>query len=145
MRWLALVVVVAACGTPGPRPLGYDVESCAHCHMTLSDRRFGGEVILRTGRVIPFDDAGCLVTWLAGEGPPDVHSIWVSDFLPPHDLLRAEEAVFLVSEAIHTPMDYQIAALASGSRADSVRNALGGELVPWDRLRGIIQAREASR
>jgi copper chaperone NosL len=143
MRRLLLLGLVAGCGSPGPRPLAYDGEACAHCQMTLSDRRFGGELVLGTGRVIPFDDAGCLITYLTREADlaSRVHSVWVSDFLPPHQLLDARQAVFLASDSIRSPMDYRLAALRPGARADSLRAALGGELLSWDRARALIESR----
>lgn len=137
---VSVAALLAACGSPAPRPLAYDAEVCSHCHMTLSDRRFGAELVLATGRVIPFDDTGCLISFLAGDSATAaaVHTIQVTDFLPPHALLDAAGAVFLVSDSIRTPMDYHIAALAARS-ADSVRAALGGELMSWDQARAMIR------
>jgi len=135
------LVMLGACGSPAPRPLGYDSETCSHCHMTLADRRFGAELVLSTGRVIPFDDTGCLITFLGADTvPARIHSIHVVDFLPPHALLNADSAVFLVSDSIRTPMDYHIAALSRG-RSDSLRAAIGGELLGWEQARAWIQVR----
>lgn len=110
--------------------------------MTLADRRFGAELVLTTGRVIPFDDTGCLISFLASDSVAAgrIHSIQVVDFLPPHPLLEVAGAMFLVSDSIRTPMDYHIAAL-SRRNADSVRAALGGELVSWEQARALIQTR----
>jgi hypothetical protein len=107
--------------------------------MTLADRRFGAELVLPTGRVIPFDDTGCLITFLASDSASAAaaHSILVTDFLPPHALLDARGAVFLLSDSIRTPMDYHVAAL-SPQRADSVRAEMGGTLISWDQARAKI-------
>jgi hypothetical protein len=107
--------------------------------MTLTDRRFGAELVLTTGRVIPFDDTGCLITFLSGDSS-SVAVVQVTDFLPPHTLLDARSARFLVSDSLRTPMDYHIAALSPAS-ADSVRSALGGELMSWDQARALIRRR----
>ena len=115
-----------------------------HTLDVFTDRRFGGELVLRTGRVIPFDDAGCLVSYLGSDpGLADrQHSVWVTDFLLPHDLIRAGEAVFLVSDAIRTPMDYRVAALRPGPAADSLKAELGGTLLSWDAVRDLIRSRQ---
>ena len=132
----SVLLVTAACGAPVPRPLAYGTERCAHCHMTLVDPRFSAELLTRSGRVIPFDDPGCLATFVATNGLPaaQIRSLWVSAFLPPHALLEVSGAVFLRSDSLHTPMDYGVVALAPGPRADSLRAALGGELLSWDSL-----------
>ena len=101
--------------------------------MTLADPRFTAELVTRTGRIIPFDDPGCLGTYVATEGiaSEEVRSLWVSDFVT-HELLEVSQAVFLKSESIHSPMDYQLAAVRAGPRADSLRMAIGGRLFSWD-------------
>lgn len=140
---LGLVLVAAACGTSQPRPLAYGTEVCAHCHMTLADPRFSAELLLDTGKAIPFDDPGCLAAFVGG---PDasavrIRSLWVSDFVPPHALMDVRAAVFLRSDAIRSPMDYHLAALRPGAEADSVRAALGGELLSWDDAARSVRSR----
>lgn len=129
-----LALLAVACGTPGPVPIDYGVVECDHCHMTVTDPPFAAELVTTTGKVHVFDDPGCLAAFVAeGTVPPDqVHSLWVNDFLSPSDLLRAEEATYLRSDRIRTPMNTEVIALRPGTRADSLRAAWGGELIPWD-------------
>ena len=138
-----VVLAAAACGTPGPRPFAFGSEPCAHCHMTLADPRFAAELVARTGKVFPFDDAGCLAAFVVAGGlrGADVASLWVADFTRPDSLLTASGAVFLRHDAFHTPMDYRIVAFRDRRQADSARAALGGgEILSWtgvlDRVRG---------
>jgi copper chaperone NosL len=142
LRFLAILLAAAACGAPGPRPLAYGTETCAHCHMTLADPRFSAELLTTTGRAIPFDDVGCLGSFVATHGVPagQIRSLWVSEFLPPHALLAVSRAVFLRSDSLHTPMDYGIVALAPGPRADSLRTALDGELLSWDQVLATLRS-----
>ncbi|HTL04705.1 MAG TPA: hypothetical protein VL241_03100 [Gemmatimonadales bacterium] len=140
---LGVLLAAAACGAPGPRPLAYGTENCAHCHMTLADPRFSAELVTVTGRVIPFDDVGCLGSFVATGGLPaaEIRSLWVSDYLPPHALREVARAVFLESDSLHTPMDYRLVALAPGPRADSLRAVLGGTLRSWDAVLAGLRAR----
>jgi copper chaperone NosL len=135
----------AACGTPGPRPLAFGAEQCAHCHMTLADPRFAAELVTRTGKAIPFDDVGCLAAFVATGGleADAIRSLWVADFARPDSMLAADQAVFLRSDALRTPMDYRLVALRPGPGADSVRAALGGELVPWSRVLELVRGSPA--
>lgn len=132
--------MAAACGASGPRPLAFGAEACTQCHMTLIDPRFAAELVTTGGRGIPFDDAGCLATYIATGGLPSerIASLWVTDYLEPDSLLAVEQAVFLRSDALRTPMDHQVVALRPGPAADSLHRRLGGELVSWAAvLRGV--------
>lgn len=137
---LGVLLAAAACRTPGPRPLAFGTEQCSHCHMTLIDPRFAGELVTTTGKVIPFDDVGCLAAYVAGDGVPKerIASLWVNEFSAPDSMLEVRRAVFLRSDSLRTPMDYHVVALRPGPAADSVRAALGGELLSWHQVLRLI-------
>lgn len=143
LRGLALLLgtlTAAACSTPGPRPFAFGAEQCTHCHMTLADPRFAAQLVTTTGKVLPFDDVGCLATFLATGGVETglVHSLWVSDFLRPDSLIAVAQAIFLRSDSLRTPMDYLIVALRPGTEAERLHQQLGGALLRWDDvMRGI--------
>ena len=136
VKALGLLLIAAACQAPGPRPLGFGTAQCAHCHMTLADPRFAGELVTTTGTFIPFDDVGCLATYVAtgGIAGERIASLWVNDFARPDSMLEVHRAVFLRSDTLHTPMDYHVVAFLPGRVADSMRAALGGELLSWDQV-----------
>lgn len=141
-----ILATAAACSSPKPRPFAFGEEACTHCHMTLADPRFAAELVLRTGKVLPFDDVGCLATFLAtgGAAPAAVHSLWFSDYLDPGVLLPAAEVVFLQSDSLRTPMDYRVVALRPGPAADSLRQRLAGRLIRWDDVQALFQATPGS-
>lgn len=131
---LALVLVLAACGVPGPRPVALGSELCGHCHMTVSDDRFIAQLVTATGKVLVYDDPGCLATALrdgvvAGDR---VRSIWVTDYRDTPTLIDAEEAWFVRSDAVHTPMGSGLAAVRSAEQARDLAVELGGTVLRWD-------------
>jgi len=113
--------------------------------MTLSEPRFAGQLVTTTGKVIPFDDVGCLATFVAtgGIARDRIHSLWVNDFLRPDSLLDVTAAVFLQQDSIHTPMDHGLLALRSGAQSDSVVARLGGRLLSWNDVLGLPRIRPA--
>ena len=128
-----LLALVAGCGEPGPAPVAYGTAECDHCHMTLADPPFAAELVTTRRKVYVFDDPGCLAAFVA-EGtvaPADVHSLWVSDFLAPGPMLPVEQATFLRSDSVRTPMNTHVVALRPGARADSLRAAWNGEFLTW--------------
>jgi len=121
-----------ACGAPRPGRIIYGGDACAHCHMTIADPRFAAQLITPKGKVLAFDDIGCLVAYararLPGVPAPDV---WVNDFLRPDSLLEGTHAVFLQADSIATPMGSHLLAIRPGASADSLRMLLGGRILTW--------------
>lgn len=134
--WYAAAALLGAaalaCGRPGPTPIAFGEAVCEHCHMTIADPRFAAELVTQTGKVFAFDDAGCLATFAVSGpvGPEQVHSAWVTDFRLPGTLIPAQDAIFLRTEQIRTPMDSNLLAVPR-SAGDSLRAALGGTLLDW--------------
>ncbi len=143
-RWIVTLGGVAAlgCAAPAPRALVLDGDVCRHCHMTVADPRFGGEIVLGTGKVYTFDDAGCLAAYLDdGPVPADrIHSLWVVDYLHPESLVPAADAVYLRSSQVQTPMRYDVIATRPGAAADSLATALGAARLSWPALRALTRA-----
>jgi copper chaperone NosL len=128
------LAAVAACGAPGPRPIVLGETPCEHCHMTISDPRFAAELVTTHRRIRMFDDAGCLAAFVA-DGAGDagaIRSLWVSDFLHPGIMVTAEEAHFVRSDSLRTPMDTRVVAVARREAADSLAQAMGGVVVAWE-------------
>jgi len=147
LRWWArglsvlLGTAALACAEPGPVPITMGELPCEHCHMTIADPRFAAELVTRTGKVFVFDDAGCLATFAVGGtvAPGQVHSAWVTDFRQPGTLIPAEDALFLRTDSVQTPMGSNLLAVPRAA-GDSLQAALGGTLLDWA---GVLAAARA--
>lgn len=133
----ALLGLTGACAVQGPRPVVLGADACSHCHMTVSDPRYVAQLVTTTGKVLIYDDAGCLAAALRdGVVEADrVGSLWVTSLLEPGTLLAATDAWFVQSGAIHSPMASGLAALPTAAQADSMAAALGGQVLRWDAIR----------
>jgi copper chaperone NosL len=111
--------------------------------MTVSDPRFAAELVTRKGRIFVFDDVGCLATFTAtGPVPPDqVQGVWVTDLRHPGTLIPAQDAMYLRTDSLRTPMGSHLVAVPRQA-ADSLRSALGGELLDWSAV--LARAHAAS-
>jgi copper chaperone NosL len=118
----AVVVFMSACA-PEPRPLNYGKDSCHFCKMTLSDKRYGAELVTKKGKVYVFDDLNCMVSFeQKGEVPSDQVALRLAArFDVPQTLIHVEEAVFLYARDLKSPMRADVATFGSQSAAADVQ------------------------
>jgi copper chaperone NosL len=111
--------------------------------MTIVDQRFAAELVTRTGKVYAFDDVGCLATFAVSGpvGPEQVHSAWVTDFRLPGTLISADDAIFLRTDSVRTPMSSNLLAVPRAD-GDSLQAALGGTLLDWAQV--LAAARDSA-
>ena len=133
-RFVTLVLLAAACATPAPRAIVYDADACAECRMQISDRRFGAEIVTRTGKVVEFDAVECLLDYERRVGGADIQSVWVTDFRRPATLVPAERARFVQVPGGKSPMGRGILATATDEGARDLRSKYGGAVKQWSEL-----------
>ena len=133
-----LVLVAAACATPEPQPITYGVDQCDYCRMTITDERYGAELVTRTGLVRRFDSPECLAAYTHEHPEEEVHSRWVTDFRRPPRLIRVEEAYFLHSPNLRSPMGLNLTAFGEAIEQEAVLNSFGGEILSWDGVLGLV-------
>jgi copper chaperone NosL len=129
-------LVTLGCAEPGPDAIHYDTDACDHCRMTIASPSFAAQLVTRTGKVYRFDDPGCLAAFVAAKQVPigDVHSVWVNDHARPGSRVKAQDAVFLVSGRIRSPMNSGTAAFASREAAATLQSDVGGQVERWNDL-----------
>jgi copper chaperone NosL len=130
---LAVVVLMGAC-SPEPRPLNYGKDACHFCKMTLSDKRYGAEIVTQKGKVYVFDDLNCMVGFEAkGEVPSAQIALrLVARFDVPQTLIAVENAVFLHASELKSPMRADVAAFGSQSSAQEIQKQYNkGEIMNW--------------
>lgn len=138
---LLAAVLLAGC-EPEPRPIRYGEDACAHCRMTVSDARFGAELVTATGKTLAFDSIECLAEFFQThtDGAADVHSVWVTAYDVPETLMPAEAAAFLQSPGLRSPMGAGLAAFRDRLTAEQARAEYGGELLDWAGAVAHVQA-----
>jgi len=104
--------------------------------MTISDMRFGSQLVTTKGRVYNFDDVQCMVAFVK-EGSvtrEDVAHCYLPDYANDNKLLPAEGLFLLKSESLKSPMRGDIAALVSEAEWEKVHEIHTGERLTWEDL-----------
>jgi len=127
---LAISLAVCLSCARGPRALVAGEDSCDYCRMTITDTRYGGQVVTSRGRVLTFDAVECLASYVAETAPSEIRSIHVSDYRT-QAMVRAEDAVF-VRGSLNSPMGQGLAAFAApDSSLPALRAEFDGEVLHW--------------
>ena len=142
---LAITLAVSLSCARGPRALVVGEDSCDYCRMTITDPRYGGQVVTSRGRVLTFDAVECLASYVAETPSSEIRSVHVSDYRT-RAMVSAEEAAF-VRGALNSPMGQGLAAFAApDSSLPGLRAEFGGEVLRWkDVLAGARTAAADAR
>lgn len=132
MRALIIISVLflslASCMPEKPKPIALNTDACEFCKMTISNGKFGAEIITKKGRVFKFDDLGCMVQFSKSQ---EVQSFYVSEYLSDNQLIPAETAHFIKGEEIGSPMRGNFAAFASPEQQDEYAQKLKAKPMSW--------------
>lgn len=131
-------LLVGACN-PEPAPIRIGEDACATCLMGIADVRFAAEAVSRTGKTHMFDSAECLASFTIRSDDP-MHSLWVSDFGDPPSLIRVEDAYFLISPTLASPMGLGVSAYGRVEDRDGAVNAFGGRPAIWVEVLDHVRA-----
>jgi copper chaperone NosL len=133
LSFALLAVVLSACQEPPAKPVDIKTETdqCTSCKMPIQDARYAAEMVDHNGTMRKFDEVGCLVTYIKNKVPRhDFRAIFVSDY-DGKQWLKADEAVFVKSEAIKTPSDGGVVAFRDKTRADAVASQFKGQVIAF--------------
>jgi copper chaperone NosL len=129
---LLLVALLSACSHEGPKPIKLNNDLCEFCKMTISDGRFGAELITTKGRTYTFDDLGCMLRYSQENRNAEVKNYFIHRFDGNNELIPAESAFYLSSDSLNSPMGGNYAAFASEDAAQTFAAKLPGELLRFN-------------
>ncbi|MBK9400491.1 MAG: nitrous oxide reductase accessory protein NosL [Bacteroidetes bacterium] len=129
---------ISSCSAQGPAPIQFGKDECSHCKMTLTDQKFGAEIITTTNKVYKYDDVNCLVNYLKAypEVEKNVKTIYIVDYSNAGNFIPINEALLLYSEEIRSPMGSSIAAFSSKPDREAIQNQLPlSETTTWEKVK----------
>jgi nitrous oxidase accessory protein len=142
MRVLVTALAAVVGCSRGPVPIPYGTQSCDFCGMTISDPRFGAELVTARGKVYTFDSAECLASYYLTQDSTARAgaSVWVTDFQHPNTFIPATTARYVFgAKRIHSPMGRGLLALGPHANVTDVAREFQGEPMSWTQLLGAVQ------
>ncbi len=108
-------------------------DICYLCKMAISQLNFATEIVTPAGEVYKFDDIGCMIEFKRMKGLPKGSVMFVRDFYS-KEWVKIEEAYFVRSEKIQTPMNYFIATFKTRESLQKFLEEYGGEEFPYEQI-----------
>lgn len=137
--WTILVllatVTVISCQSK-PEPISYGEDNCDNCKMTISDPKYGAELITEKGKVYKFDSIECLADYSMKIEGKTIESMLVTDFSNPENLINTKNALFLKSKKLRSPMGLNLSGFSSSNELYKALKEFDGEIISWD---GILK------
>lgn len=130
-----LLPVLFACNTK-PKEILVGKDTCSFCKMTVSDNRFGAELVTSKGKIYVFDDEICLIEFLKQheEIKKNKNEFYFTNFFEDHRLIPVKTAFIVKTKSHRGPMEGNYIAFANKERCDEYIKLNGGELLSWENL-----------
>jgi len=136
-----LLTLLLACSPKpeGPQPpeIIYGQEMCSACGMVIDDPRFAAATQLLNGEYLRFDDVGEMLSYHMNHPEAQVAAWFVHDY-PSEKWIRGEQAIFVHSSSLQTPMGSGIAAFEDKSEAEAFAAEHNGTISSLDNMRAQV-------
>lgn len=112
-----------------PPDIRYGEDICDQCRMIISEARFAAGYVTTQGTERRFDDIGDMLLFHTKHAE-DVAVFWVHDY-DTEEWIRADQAFFVLSKALHTPMGHGVVATRTQSRATEIATRTKGVVLSF--------------
>ncbi len=129
-----LLITLSSCSTQ-PAAINYGTTSCHACKMTIVDQQHAAQIMTKKGRTYSFDAIECMVRSLDQWQADDLHTVLVTDYAKPKELIEAQSAFFLISTSIPSPMGEHLSAFANKANRDGLASTSDDLVLNWDTLK----------
>jgi copper chaperone NosL len=122
---LLLTVFLGSC-TVEQQPIQYGKDVCAFCKMTITDSRFGCELLTKKGKAFKFDSNECMINYISENKIEEssINSFLTTDYSSPGKLIDAKNSFFIVHSDIQSPMGGSIVAFTEKTSAQKYDTAI---------------------
>jgi copper chaperone NosL len=132
--FLSLVLFIFASCEVSPKPINYGSDGCHFCSMTIVDRQHAAQIVTKKGKVFKFDAVECMLNHMKDIDTVEVALYFCNYYEQPGELIAAQEATYLISENIPSPMGEFLTAFDNMEAATAAKEENGGKLYSWNEL-----------
>ena len=129
------VMSLSSCKT-GPEPINAGKDNCYSCKMTISDVRFGAEIVTTKGKIYKFDDVHCILNYLETKELEisNIKDYYLTNYSGIHQLINVNRSFLLKADELRSPMGGNIAAFDNTDSLKLIQKRYPGIAVNWNDL-----------
>ena len=135
---LSVVAFSISCSIE-PVPVEYGFDHCNFCEMTVVDKGHAAILVSSKGKTYKFDAIECMIRYSNRAEDMKFAQILVCDYTNPGNMVNAEEAHFLVSDSIPSPMGGFLSAIYDEQMSLELLSKKGGEIFQWNEVLSKFQ------
>lgn len=128
------ILFMAACSIE-PQEINYGQDACSYCKMNIVDMQHAAEIVTKKGKVFKYDAIECMIRDTKNNNVDNVSLYLVMDYNNPNTFLNAEEASYLISEKVPSPMGGNLSAFNKKSDANKMKEEFLGEIYTWNSVK----------
>jgi len=137
--YLLILLLVAACvpksNEPQPPEIIIGQTLCDECGMIISEAKFAAATIMLNGETRKFDDIAEMIKYHMMDHPEAQVKVWFVHDYYSKEWIRGEQAFFVLSPKLKTPMGGGAAAFRDQTAARKFVSELEGKVYNFDELR----------
>lgn len=129
-----LAFLLVSCASE-PRPIDYGKDMCEYCKMTVVDQQHAAQLVTNKGRIYVFDAIECMARYVDEQGDTENAFELVNDYQSPGVLISADDAHYLISKEIPSPMGAFLSAFSTKEKVSETQSMKGGEIYNWREIK----------
>ena len=118
-----------------PVQIDFGKDGCHFCSMTIVDNQHAAEIINDKGKAFKYDAIECMLNDLKTRPANEIGMILINDYNDPGTLINAQEATYLISDAIPSPMGAFLSAGLDQTAIKDLQRTSGGEIYSWTSIK----------
>lgn len=133
IAFILVLCLFASCRIE-PEQISYGSDACSFCKMTIVDQQHAAQYVTKKGKQFKFDAIECMVNDIGEKGADFAEILLIADYMQPGFMHPAQDATYLISKKIKSPMGANLTGFASEQQALEAQKENGGELYSWKEL-----------
>lgn len=124
-----------------PQEINYGSDQCSFCRMNIVDKTHASQVVTSKGKQYKYDAIECLIHHIQDEeiAHTPLSYVLVANYNAPGTMIAAENAHFLISKNIPSPMGAYLSAFENKQEAQTAQQKNEGELFDWNTIKAKMQ------